>query len=131
MFFKVGFISVNSSVIKGCSHVQCYFPHPNPFHARQILRNKCVTVIKMHVQCVIPPLIWKSNWKLNYRTCAIISRGLYIFYPISKDHLFTMTFVSISSCQRNLMKTYHNEANSSGITKIASKFSLKFFKQSR
>ena len=23
-----------------------------------------------------------------YRTCAIISRGLYIFYPISKDHFF-------------------------------------------
>ena len=32
--------------------------------------------------------------------------------------------ISISSCQRNLMKTYHNEANTSGITKIASK---KFF----
>ena len=30
--------------------------------------------------------------------------------------------VSISSCQRNLMKTYRNEANTSGITKIASKF---------
>ena len=27
--------------------------------------------------------------------------------------------ISISSCQRNLMKTYHNEANTSGITKIA------------
>ena len=24
----------------------------------------------------------------NYRTRAIISRGLYIFYPISKDHFF-------------------------------------------
>ena len=23
-----------------------------------------------------------------YRTCAIISRGLYIFYPIFKDHFF-------------------------------------------
>jgi hypothetical protein len=38
--------------------------------------------------------------------------------------------VSISSCQRNLMKTYHNEANTSGITKIASKIFLEFFKQS-
>ena len=27
----------------------------------------------------------------------------------------------ISSGQRNLMKTYHNEANTGGITKIASK----------
>ena len=38
--------------------------------------------------------------------------------------------VSISSCQRNLMKTYHNEANTSGITKIASKIFLEFFEQS-
>ena len=30
--------------------------------------------------------------------------------------------VSISSGQRNLMKTYHNEANTGGITKIALKF---------
>ena len=29
--------------------------------------------------------------------------------------------VSISSGQRNLMKTYHNEANTVGITEIASK----------
>jgi hypothetical protein len=39
-------------------HGPDFFPHPNPFHARQILQNECVTVIKMHVQCVIPPLIW-------------------------------------------------------------------------
>ena len=26
--------------------------------------------------------------KISYRTRAIISRGLYIFYPISKDHFF-------------------------------------------
>jgi hypothetical protein len=38
--------------------------------------------------------------------------------------------VSISSGQQNLMKTYHNEANTSGITKIASKMFLKFFEQS-
>ena len=38
--------------------------------------------------------------------------------------------LSISSCQRNLMKTYHNEANTSGITKIASKIFLEFFEQS-
>ena len=29
-----------------------------------------------------------SNLKDNYRTLAIISRGLYIFYPISKDNFF-------------------------------------------
>ena len=28
--------------------------------------------------------------KENYRTRAIISRGLYIFYPISKDHFFVL-----------------------------------------
>ena len=37
--------------------------------------------------------------------------------------------VSISSCQWNLMKTYHNEANTNGITKIASKIFLEFFEQ--
>ena len=30
--------------------------------------------------------------KSVYRTRAIISRGLYIFYPISKDHSCTVTF---------------------------------------
>ena len=35
--------------------------------------------------------------------------------------------VSISSGQRNLMKTYHNDANSSKITKIALKKILDFF----
>ena len=35
-------------------------------------------------------------------------------------------FVSISSCQPNLMKTYHNEANPSGITKIVSKIFVVF-----
>ena len=35
--------------------------------------------------------------------------------------------LSISSGQRNLMKTYHNDANTSGITKIALKIFLDFF----
>ena len=39
------------------------------------------------------------------------------------------TSLSISSCQRDLMKTYHNEANTTGIKKNASKFFLKFFEQ--
>ena len=38
---------------------------------------------------------------------------------------------SISSGQRNLMKTYHNEANTGGITKIASKKTLASFRQMR
>ena len=37
---------------------------------------------------------------------------------------------AISPCQWNLMKTYHNEANTSRITKIASKNFLEFLKQS-
>ena len=36
-------------------------------------------------------------------------------------------FVSISSGQWNLMKTYHNDANTSGITKIALKKFWTFF----
>ena len=39
-------------------------------------------------------------------------------------------WVSISSCQLNLMKTYRNEANPSGITKIVSKNFLELFEQS-
>ena len=39
--------------------------------------------------------------------------------------------VSISSGQQNLMKTYHNEADNGGITKIASKIFLDFFWQNR
>jgi hypothetical protein len=38
---------------------------------------------------------------------------------------------SISSGQRNLMKTYHNAATSGGITKIALTFFLDIFGQSR
>ena len=29
-----------------------------------------------------------SCYQLKYRTRAIISRGLYIFYPIFEDHFF-------------------------------------------
>ena len=39
--------------------------------------------------------------------------------------------LSISSGQRNLMKIYHNEANSGGITKNALKNFLDIFGQSR
>ena len=44
-------------------------------------------------------------------------------------HLAAMK-VCISSGQRDLMKTYHNEDNTSGISKIASKNFLEFFEQS-
>ena len=37
------------------------------------------------------------------------------------DHI-GLPFVSIASGQRNLMKTYHNEVNTGGITKIAMRF---------
>ena len=43
----------------------------------------------------------------------------------------TLPIVSISSGQRNLMKTYHNEANTGGITKIALKKNLDSFGQIR
>ena len=39
--------------------------------------------------------------------------------------------VSISPGQRNLMKTYHNDANTIGITKIALKIFFDFFGQRR
>jgi hypothetical protein len=35
--------------------------------------------------------------------------------------------ISISSDQQNLMKTYHNEANTGGITKIALKMTPKIY----
>ena len=39
--------------------------------------------------------------------------------------------ISISSGQQNLIKTYHNEANTGGITKIALKIFLDLFGQRR
>ena len=53
--------------------------------------------------------------------CLFMARETYIVAPI----------VSISSGQQNLMKTYHNEANTGGITKIESKIFLEFFGQTR
>ena len=32
--------------------------------------------------------LMKEHFLMIYHTCAIISRGLYIFYPIFKDHFF-------------------------------------------
>ena len=40
---------------------------------------------------------------------------------------YICTYVSISSGQWNLMKTYHNDANTSEITKIALKIFWTFF----
>ena len=33
-----------------------------------------------------------SDWAVEYRTRAIISRGLYTFYPLFEVHLCTVTF---------------------------------------
>ena len=44
------------------------------------------------------------------------------FYDASVIHRSIQATVSISPGQRNLMKTFHNEANTNGITKIASIF---------
>ena len=49
------------------------------------------------------------------------------FYDASVIHRSIQATVSISSGQRNLMKTYHNDANTSRITKIALKNILDFF----
>ena len=45
------------------------------------------------------------------------------------DDVVNQAHVSISSGQRNLMKSYYNDANTSGITKIALKNFLDFFGQ--
>jgi hypothetical protein len=50
---------------------------------------------------------------------------------IYADLSLVLPVVGISSGQRDLMKTYHNEANTGGITKIVSKNILEFFGQSR
>ena len=63
-------------------------------------------------------------------TTALTCRGRHNFGAEIHQILRHQT-VSISSGQQNLMKTYHNEANTSGITKIALKIFLDFFRQSR
>ena len=45
------------------------------------------------VGCLISGLSRRAGtFHYKYCTRAIISRGLYIFYPISKDHVCTVTF---------------------------------------
>ena len=77
----------------------------------------------------------KSLWlKSPKKRCQI--NDLLLRWIVLRDliwHLFLEIkppLVSISSCQRNLMKTYHTEADTSGISKIASKFFFEFFEQS-
>ena len=66
---------------------------------------------------------------------TLVVRNQYWVHKIrmvwTKEEVSGGTVVSISSGQRNLMKTYHNEANTGGITKIALKNVLEFFAQSR
>ena len=50
---------------------------------------------------------------------------------VLKNAQSLVPYISISSGQRNLMKTYHNDNNTSGITKIALKNFLDFFGQRR
>ena len=109
--------------------------------------NSKISRSHMYTQKSIHFLAWTrgTRSKCKYLAGSLL---LYIFLPSSFFKIFfylcigcflnvftllvylTVPIVSISSCQRNLMKTYHNEANTSGITKIASKIFLEFFKQS-
>ena len=57
--------------------------------------------------------------------------GLQLALDLLHKKVIHTLIVGISSGQQNLMKTYHNEANTSGITNIASKNVLEFFGQSR
>ena len=66
---------------------------------------------------------------LIYRTRAIIGRSW--LEAALKYKPYIRPKVSISSGQRNLMKTYYNDANTTGITKIASKKFSDFFGQRR
>ena len=73
---------------------------------------------------------------IKYTNCGVfIYLYKFKFYlKIEKkihEFLFQNTLVSISSGQRNFMKTYLNEANICGITKIALKIVLDFFGQRR
>ena len=60
-----------------------------------------------------------------YISMTLVVRNQYWVHKIrmvlTKEEVSGGTIVSISSGQRNLMKTYHNEANTGGITKIALK----------
>ena len=62
--------------------------------------------------------IWSDP---NFELRHLFFKKMLLPLPISQSP------VSISYGQRNLMKTYHNDANSSGITKIALKKFLDFF----
>ena len=59
----------------------------------------------------------------------ILKETTYFLLPFNSDFIARLDWwplVSISSCQRNLMKTYHNEANTSGITKLHQKIFWSF-----
>ena len=75
------------------------------------------------IQCFTTQTI---NYLCHSRYWVFKALGIYI--PL---HLVGHQSVSISSGQRNLTKTYHNDANTSGITKFALKKFLDFFWQRR
>ena len=89
-----------------------------------------VTVCMVHEQKKQPPT-GHTAWQI-WQSQAAVGSLRALRRRISAMHSFrTMTtYVSISSSQQNLMKTYHNEANTSEITKIALKMFLDFFGQS-
>ena len=72
----------------------------------------------------IPHHVAKQSLRSQFHGLIINSTGV-VLNTIEK--FIHMTNVSISSGQRNLMKTYHNDANTSRITKIALKIFLDFF----
>ena len=60
-----------------------------------VKREQCLLATKVHVTIAETFLLACLQWFLYfvissviYRTRAIISRGLYTFYPISKNHFF-------------------------------------------
>ena len=60
----------------------------------QTMHHVCVKIVGLVdnqtlIKCKEPTLHYASIMgNLEYRMRTIISRGLYIFYPISKDHFF-------------------------------------------
>ena len=58
--------------------------------------------------------------KIIYRTRAIISHGLYIFYPISKDHLFV--FKEVISENFVLMYGLYSRAVYDGARTVSGNF---------
>ena len=55
------------------------------------------------------------------------AKTIHLKIVLFRPHMNSYDLISISSGQRNLMKTYHNDTNTSGITKIALKKNFELF----